>query len=159
MYKYLIVLIAICLIAGCKKDLNYNYAFNLNGVAEHGDNYTATYRFDTVAALREFAADFYIGNVVDTNYVEISFSGNTYITVGTYYTGITNPGNTVCSFAYINMHKYYSNVSGILEIVQIDTMLHTLKGNFQFKAVSNINSADSVVVTNGGFAGIKYVVQ
>lgn len=159
MNKYLIALLTICVISGCKKDLSYNYAFNLNGVAEHGDNYTAAYHLDTVAALQEFVANFYIGSVTDTNYVQMSFSGNSYIAPGTYYTGITNPGNTVCSFAYNNKHTYYTNVSGILEILQMDTVLHTLKGNFQFKAVNTIHFTDSVTITNGGFAAIKYVVQ
>ena len=158
MLKYLTLLIVVCLIAGCKKDLNYIYAFNLNGTAEHGNSYTATYQFDTTAALREFAANFYIGSFTDTNYVQISFSGNNYITPGTYYSGITNPGNTVCSFAYNNLHKYYSNVSGIIEILQIDTTLHIIKGNFQFKAVSNSNLADTAYITNGSFASVKYSI-
>jgi len=159
MNKYLIALLALCLISACKKDLSYNYAFYLNGVSEHGDNYTALYHLDTIAQLQEFAANFYIGNVSDTNYVQVSFSGNSYIAPGTYYTGITNPGNTVCSFAYNIKRTYYTNVSGILEILQIDTALHTLKGNFQFKAVNNAHSSDSVNVTNGAFSAIKYVVQ
>ena len=156
---YFMVALSICLLAGCKKDLNYSYAFNLNGVAEHGDNYTAVYHLDTVAALQEFAAEFYIGNSTDTNYVQLSFSGDHYITPGTYYTGITNAGNTICSFAYNKRHTYYSNVSGILEILQMDTVHHFLKGNFQFKAVNNMNSADTVFITNGGFAGMKYTIQ
>jgi hypothetical protein len=156
MIKYLILFLGLCIIAGCKKDLNYIYAFNVNGVARHGNNYTATYHFDTAASLQEFAANFYIGNASDTNYVQISFSGNGYITPGTYYSGIINPGNTVCSFAYNNLHNYYSNVSGILQIVQIDTVGHILKGNFQFKAVSNVNSSDTAVITNGSFASVQY---
>ncbi len=159
MKKYLALLLGLCLIAGCKKDLNYNYAFNLNGVAERGDNYSATYHFDTVAGLQEFVANFYIGNISDTNYVQISFSGNHYILPGTYYTGIINPGNTVCSFAYNNFHTYYSNVTGILQVVQIDTVGRSLKGNFQFKAVNNVNNADSVVVSNGSFESVKYQIE
>ena len=159
MIKNLALLLLICFAAGCKKDLSYIYAFNLNGVAERGNNYSATYQYDTAAGLHEFAANFYIGNMTDTNYVQVSFSGNGYIAPGTYYSGITNPGNTVCSFAYNNMHTYYSNVTGILEIVQIDTVLRSLKGNFQFKAVSNANYNDTVIVTNGGFSGVKYIIQ
>jgi hypothetical protein len=159
MLKYLTAVFCICVLVGCKKDLNYIYAFNLNGVSEKGDTYTATYRFDTVAALHEFAGNFYIGSQADSNYVQLSFSGSNYITAGTYYTGIVNPGNTVCSFAYNKGHVYYTNVSGILEILQIDTGLHVMKGNFQFKAVNTQNSADTVVINNGGFSGVKYDIQ
>ena len=159
MFKYLILLAGICVFAGCKKDLNYIYAFNLNGVAERGDNYTANYHFDTVAGLQEFVANFYIGSMSDTNYVQLSFSGNNYITAGTYYSGIINPGNTVCSFAYNNLHTYYTNVSGILQITQMDTIGHILKGNFQFRAVSNANQADSALITNGSFESVQYQIQ
>ena len=159
MTRVLFLLISISFLAGCKKDLSDSYAFYLNGVSERGNNYTATYHLDTAAELQEFAANFYIGNVIDTNYVQISFSGNNYITPGTYYTGITNPGNTVCSFAYNKGHNYYTNVSGILEIRQSDTIGRSLKGNFQFKAVSTINTADTIVVANGAFAGIRYNIQ
>jgi hypothetical protein len=156
MKKIIALLLCLCLLAGCKKDLNYNYAFNVNAVACNGDNFTAFYRYDTAASLREFVADFYVGKVTDTNYVEVSFSGNEYIVPGDYYTGITNPGNTLCSFAYIKNHVYYTNVSGILQILQDDTVGHVLKGNFQFTAA---NSGDTVKITNGSFAGIRYVVQ
>jgi hypothetical protein len=159
MIKYLTLLLGLCMIAGCKKDLNYIYAFNLNGVAEHGNSYSATYHFDTASALQEFAANFYIGSMSDTNYVQISFSGNNYITPGTYYTGVINPGNTICSFAYNNLHTYYTNVSGILQVVQIDTIGHILKGNFQFKAVSNLNASDTVVISNGSFESVKYQIE
>jgi hypothetical protein len=159
MIKYLTLLLCICILACCKKDLNYIYAFSLNGIAEQGNNYSATYHYDTTAALQEFAANFYIANVTDTNYVQISFSGNNYITPGTYYSGIINPGNTMCSFAYNNKHKYYTNVSGILQITQIDTNLRILKGNFQFKAVNTQSPFDTAVVSNGGFAAVKYLIQ
>ena len=156
MQRIIPFLIFLFTLAGCKKDLNYNYAFNVNGVSCNGDNYSAYYRYDTVALLHEFVADFYIGKVTDTNYVEISFSGNGYIIPGDYYTGITNPGNTLCSFAYVKNHLYYTNVSGIIQILQADTIGHVLKGNFQFIAD---NSGDTVKVTNGSFAGIRYVIQ
>ena len=156
MNRLLILLLCLCAISGCKKDLNYNYAFNLNGTAYNGNNYTAFYQFDTAASLHEFVADFYIGNVTDTNYVQVSFSGNGYIAPGTYYTGIINPGNTVCAFAYNKSHKYYTNVSGIMQILEADTIRHVLKGNFQFTAA---NSGDTVSVTNGSFAGINYVIE
>ena len=159
MKKCLILIIILTAITGCKKDLTYSYAFNVNGVAYHGDNYTAVYRLDTVAALQEFASDFYIGNATDTNYVQVSFSGNNYIAVGTYYTGITNANNTVCSFAYNKGHTYYANTSGVLQILQIDTIAHAMNGNFQFNAVNNNNSADTVRVSNGAFSGIRYTTQ
>lgn len=159
MNKFLAVLVCLGLFTGCKRPLNYNYAFDVNGTTERGNTYTAIYQFDTAAALKEFAADFYIGSPVDTNYVQVSFSSNNYIMPGTYYTGITNAENTVCSFAYNNKHTYYSNVTGILQITRIDTVLHNLKGSFQFKAVNTTNYADTVNVTDGGFSGINYVTQ
>ena len=159
MKKYILLFIALGLLGGCKKELSYNFAFNLNGTTYRGDNYSATYNLDTVAGLREFAADFYIGNTSDTNYVQVSFSGSNYILPGTYYSGITNVNNTHCSFAYNKNHVYYNNVTGIVEILQIDTVGHKIKGNFQFKAASSIGAADTVMVTNGAFSGISYSVQ
>ena len=159
MKKRLFLVIILTALAGCKKDLTYSYAFNIDGVSYHGENYSAAYRLDTVAALQEFATDFYIGNATDTNYVQVSFSGNNYIAVGTYYTGITNANNTVCSFAYNKGHTYYANTSGVLQILQIDTIGHSIKGNFQFSAVNNNNSADTVHVSNGAFSGIRYTSQ
>jgi hypothetical protein len=158
MGRVLILILCVLTMAGCKKELSYKYAFNLNGTAYRGDTYTASYDLDTVAGLREFVADFYIGKITDTNYVQVSFSGNNYVTPGTYYSGILNPGNTLCSFAYVN-HVYYTNITGIVQISQIDTVARNLSGSFQFKAVSNANSADSVVVTNGGFSGVNYIIQ
>jgi hypothetical protein len=154
--KYLIVLFGLCVMAGCKKELSYSYAFNVGATAYKGNNYTATYQYDTAARLQEFAANFYIGNVTDTNYVQVSFSGNSYIVPGTYYTGVVNPYNTTCSFAYVKNHVYYANVSGILQIVEIDNVGHTIKGNFQFSAA---NTIDTVVISNGAFSGINYVIQ
>jgi hypothetical protein len=142
--------------AGCKKSLNYNYAFNVNGSAYQGDNYTAVYQYDTAAALWELAANFYINSAVDTNYVQVSFSGNHYITPGTYYSGVTYGSNTLCSFAYNKGHNYYSVVSGIVQIVQADTIGHVLKGNFQFTAA---NMGDTINISNGAFAGINYVIE
>jgi hypothetical protein len=158
MKKYLFLLLALCAIPGCKKPLSYNYAFDISGTVYQGNNYTAYYQYDTAARLYEFAADFYIGPVVDTNYVQVSFSGNSYIVAGNYYSGVVNPYNTTCSFAYVKNHVYYSNVSGIVQILQIDTVGHSIKGNFQFKASSSA-PGDSVIVTNGAFSGINYVVQ
>ena len=154
--KLLLIVLVICCLLGCKKDLSYSYAFSVNGVACQGNAYSAYYHYDTVAALNEFSADFYIGNVTDTNYVQVSFSGNGYIMPGVYYSGITNPGNTQCSFSYTKNHLYYTDVSGIIEITQIDTTVHKIKGNFQFSAA---NAGDTAHVTNGSFAGIKYIVQ
>ena len=156
MKKLLSIVFAICCVAGCKKDLSYRYGFNVNGVACQGNSYSAYYHYDTVAALNEFASDFYIGNVADTNYVQLSFSGSGYIAPGVYYSGVTNPGNTQCSFAYVKNHLYYTDVSGIIEVTQIDTVAHNVKGNFQFSAA---NAGDTVHVTNGSFAGIKYIIQ
>ncbi len=156
MKKLLPIILTFCCLIGCKKDLSYSYGFIVNGVAHQGNTYSAYYLYDTVAALNEFAADFYIGNVTDTNYVQVSFSGNGYILPGVYYSGVTNPGNTQCSFAYNKNHLYYTDVSGIIEILQIDTVAHKIKGNFQFSAA---NAGDTVHVTNGSFAGIKYIIQ
>ena len=156
MKKMFPILLAIYCLSGCKKDLSYSYGFSVNGVGCQGNTYSAYYKYDTVATLNEFAADFYIGNVADTNYVQISFSGNGYIMPGVYYSGVTNPGNTQCSFAYNKNHLYYTDVSGIIEILQIDTVAHKIKGNFQFSAA---NARDTVRVTNGSFAGIKYLIQ
>ncbi len=87
MKKYILLFIALGLLGGCKKELSYNFAFNLNGTTYRGDNYSATYNLDTVAGLREFAADFYIGNTSRLNmrmtfhggalfYVEPDYYGN-----------------------------------------------------------------------------------
>lgn len=159
MKKYILLFLGLGLLGACKKELSYNFAFILNGVTYRGDNYSATYNLDTVAGLREFAADFYIGSTSDTNYVQVSFSGNSFIAPGTYYSGVNNINNTQCSFAYNKNHVYYNNVSGIVEILQIDTISHKIKGNFQFKAVSSVNAADTVRVTNGAFSAINYHVQ
>ena len=146
-------------IAGCKKELTYSYAFDVSGTADRGNNYNAYYQFDTAAGLQEFAANFYIGSAVDSNYVQISFSGNNYIVPGTYYSGIVNPNNTICSFAYVNNHVYYANVTGIVQILQNDNVAHTIKGNFQFSAVNTTNTNDTVIISNGAFSGINYVIQ
>lgn len=159
MTRFLILFLFITLAAGCKKDLSTRYAFDLNGVTYRGDNYNATYHLDTLSGLQEFAANFYIGNITDTNYVQVSFSGSRFIGPGTYYSGITNPYSTVCSFAYNKSHTYYTNVTGIVQITQIDTIGHNMKGSFQFKAVNTLNSTDTVWVTNGGFSGINYVIE
>lgn len=159
MNRYLILLLVLCFITGCKKNLSYSYAFNVNGVVCRGDNYTAVYHLDTAAALQEFAANFYVGNVTDTTYVQVSFSGNNYVVPGTYYSGIINPYNTICSFAYNKNHTYYSNVTGLVQITQIDTVAHKLRGSFQFRAVSNVNANDTVTITNGGFSGINYIIE
>jgi len=158
-HKLMAFTLVVIILSGCKKDLNYRYAFDVNGALCQGNNYTAFYQYDTAAGLHEFVADFYIGSVSDTNYVQLSFSGNNYITVGTYYSGITNPGNTVCSFGYYKNHIYYNNIIGIVQVTQSDTVAHSLKGSFQFSALSNVNPSDSVQVTNGAFAGINYVIE
>ncbi len=159
MKKYILLLLALGLLGACKKELSYSFAFILDGNTYRGYNYTATYNLDTVAGLREFAADFYIGNFSDTNYVQVSFSSNNFVAPGIYYSGVNNINNTQCSFAYYKNHVYYNNVNGIVEILQIDTIGHKIKGNFQFKAVSSINARDSAIVTNGAFTGIRYTVQ
>ena len=119
----------------------------------------AAYNYDTVARLQEFAANFYIGAVADSNYVQVSFSGNNYIVPGTYYSGVTNPYNTTCSFAYVKNHIYYANVTGILQILQIDNVGHNVKGNFQFSAANTTNANDTVIISNGAFSGINYIIQ
>ena len=159
MKKYLIVLLVLCAIAGCKKALNYSYAFDVDATLDKGNNYTAIYQYDTVARLQEFAANFYVGSIADSNYVQVSFSGNNYVVPGTYYSGIVNPYNTRCSFAYLKNHIYYANVTGILQISQIDIAGHNVKGNFQFSAVNTTNTTDTVVISNGAFSGINYVIQ
>jgi hypothetical protein len=159
MLRYLLLLLMFCTIAGCKKELSYSYAFSVGGTAYNGYNYFAYYKFDTTAALHEFAANFYFGNAADSNYVQVSFSGNNYVVPGTYYSGVVNPNNTVCSFAAYQSHVYYSNVSGIVQVQQIDTVGHNIKGNFQFNAVSTVNASDTLVITNGAFSGIHYVIE
>ena len=156
MNRILILLLCLGTLAGCKKSLNYNYAFNVNGTPCQGNNYTAIYQYDTAASLWELAANFYINSSIDTNYVQISFSGNNYITPGTYYTGAVYGGNTMCSFAYNKRHTYYSAVAGIIQILQADTIEHVLKGSFQFTAA---NLGDTITISNGAFAGINYVIQ
>jgi hypothetical protein len=143
---------------GCKKDVFYNYAFNLNGVAENGYNYAASYHRDTAAGLFEFAAEFYVGAMANNNYVQISFAGPNHIPPGIYYTGVPYNGNT-CSFAYNNDTINYQAISGTLQIKSIDTVQRKMAGIFAFTAVSNLNYHDTASITTGAFANIVYTTQ
>ncbi len=144
--------------AGCKKELSYSYAFDIGATPYRGNTYTANYQYDTAANLQEFAANFYIGSATDSNDVQVSFSGSNYVVPGTYYSGVVNPYNTTCSFAYFKNHIYYANVTGIVQILQADNVGHTLSGNFQFTAVNTSNTYDTIIVSNGAFSNITYSV-
>jgi hypothetical protein len=156
--KWLMLLGVICIaITGCNKELSYSYAFNINGVAYNANTYTATYHYNTTTLQWEFTGNYFIGNSADSNFVQIYFSGNQIISPGTYYTGVTNPYNTTCGFAYVKNRILYSSTSGILEITQIDTSGKKIKGNFQF-AAAQANTADTLQITNGSFAN-QYKIQ
>jgi hypothetical protein len=145
--------------ASCKKKPDYAYAVYLNGISEKGYNYTASYHYDSISGLQQFNSKLLLNTSANNNYVQVNFSSLHYIVPGTYYTAIGNARQTTCSFGYNIDTIFYASVSGILQVTQIDTVNHKVTAHFQFVAVSDLNSADTITATEGIFDNITYKVQ
>jgi hypothetical protein len=158
MYRYLLWMLL--LLAACSKaKLNTGFSFKVNGNKTDGNNYTATYQTSATPVSHAFTGLFYIGQATNANCIQLTFSGDNYITKGNYVFDSVYAGNVSGKLLYTEARVIYNETSGSFSITQIDTVNQRISGNFQCQAINATNPADGITITSGSFTNLHYLVQ
>ena len=158
MKQFCFLVICLLLIAACKKTSdqpgNYAYSFTDNGFQFTGNAYTASYKLDSVSGNLIFQALFYKGTPSDSQFINLTFSGNNYIDTGTY----SNAGSLTYRDGGFRGYLY-SEDYGTFGITKLDTANHLISGTFQFRGVCSLEAVLFQNVSGGVFTNIAYITH